>query len=113
MIVIVRVVAAAALAVVVMMVVMILGIDERLREPLLDGDRRLARGFRVLDGERHDLGAEPHVVDGAEVVAAQAALAIEEQQRRRALHAVGVHRQRQLGAVRLVDRNRESRCAPA
>ena len=77
MLVIVRVVAAAALAVVVMVVVMILGIDERLGEPLLDGDRGLARGFGVLDGERHDLGTEPHIVDGAEIVAAQAALAIE------------------------------------
>ena len=77
MLVIVRVVAAAALAVVVMVVVMILGIDESLGEPLLDGDRGLARRLGVLDGERHDLGAEPHIVDGAEVVPAQAPLAIE------------------------------------
>ena len=76
MLMIVCVMAAAAAAVVV---VMILGIDQRGGEPLLDGDRGLARRLGVLDDQRHNLGAEAHVVDGAEVVAAQAALAVEQQ----------------------------------
>ena len=102
MVVVVRMPVAAAAAAVVRVLVL-LGIDQRRVQLLLDGDRGFARRLLVLDAQRHDLGAEAHVVDGAEVMAAQAALAVEHQQRRRALHAVGLHRLGQAQAVHLVD----------
>ena len=109
MIVVVRVmmvviVAAAAAALMVVMVVLV-GADEGRREPPLHAQRHLPRGVGVLEHQRHDLGAEAHVVDGAQIVAAQAPLAVEQQKRRRALDAVGLHGPRQAGAVRRVDRD--------
>ena len=68
-----------AAAAAVVRVLVLLGIDQRGVQLLLDGDGGFARRLGVLDAQRHDLGAEAHVVDGAEVMAAQAALAIEHQ----------------------------------
>ena len=104
-------VAAAAAAVVRMLV--LLGIDERRVQLLLDATEASRGAFVVLDAQRHDLGAEAHVVDGAEIVAAQAPLAVEHQQRRRALHAVGFHRLGQARRRSACRRRWGSRCAPA
>ena len=82
MIVVVIMVMAAAAAALVMVV--LVRIDERRRQPPLDGDRLLARRVARFDRERHHLRAEPHVVDLAEIVAPEPPLAVEHEHGRRA-----------------------------
>ena len=102
-VVVVMTVATAAAASAAMVVVIVrVGIDQRDGESALEGERHFARRVRRLHGQRHDLGGETDVVDGAEVVAAQAALAVVDQHRRRPLQLVGRERCGQAAAVRLV-----------
>ena len=96
--------ASAAIAVVMMLA----RIGQHGRHPALERDRLVARCIPRLDGQCHHFGAEPEVVHLAEVVAAQAALPVEDQHRRRALDFEGFHRLRQALAVALVERHRES-----
>ena len=93
--------AAAAARVVVMRI----GIDKRRGQSAFERDRLLTRGITGFDGQRHHLGAEPDIVHLAEIVPAQAALAVENEQRRRALDLERRHGFGQFGAVRRVDRD--------
>ena len=100
--------AAAVFAVRVIVSMVRVGIDQCRVQLALDRNRGLARGTGVLDRQRHDLGGEPHILDVPEVVPAQAPLAIEQQQRRRAPHLVGGHGPGQACAIGRIDRDREA-----
>ena len=88
-------------------IVVIAGIGERGSEATLQRDRLFAGRVARFDGQRHDLGAEAHVLDRAEIMPAQAALAVEDQNGRRALQLIGLERLGQTLAVRFVERDCE------
>lgn len=73
------------------LVLMIVGIDEDRCKAPLQSDRLVARGVTRLNGERHHLGGDADIVNLPEIVAAQAALAIEDEQCRGSLQLVSVH----------------------
>ena len=80
----------------------IVGIDQRHVQLTLDDERHLARAVLVFHQQRHDLGPDAQIVDAAQIVTAQAALAIEDQHRRRALHVISDHGLGDLIAARFV-----------
>ncbi len=101
-----RVVVTTAATVAVIMIV-VLGIDQRRGQPALERDGLLTRGIAAFDGERHHLGAETQIVHLAEIMPAQAPLAVEYEHSRRALNLVGRHGLRHTAAIGLVERDRE------
>lgn len=94
-------------AAMVMLVLVLVGIDQDGSEAPLQRNRLLARRIARLDRQRHHLGGDADVIHLSQVMPAQAPLAVEDQQRRRSLKLVGVHRLGQRAPVLLVDGNRE------
>ena len=67
----------AFFAMIVPVMVVIVGIAQGRVHQLLDCDRSCALGLGGLDRQCHDLGAQTDVVDLAQIMPAQAALAVE------------------------------------
>lgn len=76
---IVTVIMAAAACVAMLVMVMRFGIDERGAELALDRDRHFAWAILVLDQKTHHLSPETHIIDRAEIMPPQPALAVENQ----------------------------------
>ena len=83
--VIVRMVVTVSAAAAALMVMVVFGVDERTGKTPLDGDGELARRVLIFHQHRHDLGADAQIVHRAQVVTAQTALPIENENGGRAL----------------------------
>lgn len=83
--VIVRVIVAVSAAAAALMVMVVFRIDERTGKTPLDRDGELARRVLIFHQHRHHLGADAQIVHRAQVVTAQTALPIENENGGRAL----------------------------
>ena len=81
---------------------MCIGIDQRGSKAALDGDGKFARAVGFFHQQTHHFRADAQIIDGAQIMTAKTALAIEHEQRWRALQLVGFHGGGQLLAVGLI-----------